>query len=95
MCHIVLFLVFLKCSVVRFKYVFGDMVRFETSEILHVNHLPLFDCLTNVKAWMASDPLNFNEDKTEDIIFGRRGNCSTSLTDLGSLEALVKSTITW
>lgn len=52
---------------------------------------PLLQCLDEVKSWMASNFLNFNENKTEVIIFGPSGNPNTSNFNLHSLEPFVKS----
>lgn len=49
----------------------------------------LLDCLTEVKAWMTSSCLNFNEDKTEVNIFGPGVNHSASSSDFNSLEPFV------
>lgn len=50
----------------------------------------LFQCLDEVKTWMASNVLNFNEEKTEVIIFGPSCNSSTPDLDLRSLVLFVK-----
>ena len=44
---------------------------------------PLLDCLDDIKAWMSLDFLNFNEKKTEVMVFG--GTSMTPLVELGSL----------
>ncbi len=44
---------------------------------------PLLECLHNLKAWMSQNFLNFNEKKTEVMVFG--GTSVTPLVDLGSL----------
>ncbi len=33
----------------------------------------LFECLTEVKCWLANNFLQLNEDKTEMILFGNKG----------------------
>lgn len=52
---------------------------------------PLLQCLGEVKSWMASNSLHFNENKTEVIIFGPSGNPNTSNFNLHSFEPFVKS----
>jgi len=43
----------------------------------------LLNCLKDIKAWMALNFLNFNDEKTEVIVFG--GTTGTPPIDLGSL----------
>lgn len=53
---------------------------------------PLLNCLDDLKAWMALNLLNFNEKKTEVMVFG-----CTSVTppiDLGSLAQYAKPIVT-
>lgn len=45
----------------------------------HCPLTPLFDCLCDVKAWLAQNFLKLNEDKTEVMLFG------SALIDLGPL----------
>lgn len=53
----------------------------------------LFDCLKDIKDWMALSFLHFNESKTEIMIFGP--NCTNKISniDLGPLVPYVKSTV--
>ena len=44
---------------------------------------PLLDCLDDIKAWMSLNFFNFNEKKTEVMVFG--GTSMTPLVELGSL----------
>ncbi len=43
---------------------------------------PLLNCLKNIKAWMALHFLNFNESKTEVLIFGPNGASDALHMDL-------------
>ncbi len=52
----------------------------------------LLKCLDDIKAWMAFNFLNFNDNKTEVMFFG--GTSGTPLPDLGSLTQYMKPTIT-
>lgn len=51
----------------------------------------LVKCLDEVKTWMASNFLTFNEDKTEVIIFGPSGNFNAPDLDLCNLTCAVKT----
>ncbi|KAL6485103.1 hypothetical protein MHYP_G00071480 [Metynnis hypsauchen] len=42
-------------------------------------------CLGDIKAWLALNFLNFNEKKTEVMVFGPSGSCESSSVDLGPL----------
>lgn len=53
----------------------------------------MLDCLKDIKAWMALIFLNFNESKTEVLIFGPSGACDAPHVDLWSLEPYVKPTV--
>uniref|UniRef100_A0A669CA98 Reverse transcriptase domain-containing protein n=1 Tax=Oreochromis niloticus TaxID=8128 RepID=A0A669CA98_ORENI len=55
---------------------------------------PLLDCLTDVKAWMAKNFLNFNDRKTEAILFGPNRFSHTPDVDLAALTSQLKSSIT-
>jgi len=52
----------------------------------------LLKCLDDLKAWMALNFLNFNDKKTEVMVFG--GTTGTPLVDLGFLAPVVKPIIT-
>uniref|UniRef100_A0A8C2EP51 Reverse transcriptase domain-containing protein n=1 Tax=Cyprinus carpio TaxID=7962 RepID=A0A8C2EP51_CYPCA len=52
----------------------------------------LLDCLDDIKAWMALNFLNFNDKKTEVMVFG--GTTGTPPVDLGSLAPYIKPSIT-
>ncbi len=52
---------------------------------------PLLLCLDDIKAWMALNFLNFNENKTEVMVFGPNG--SPSSVDLGPLALYMKPTV--
>lgn len=49
---------------------------------------PLLKCLDDIKAWMALNFLNFNDKKTEVMVFG--GTSVTPLVDLCALDQYVK-----
>uniref|UniRef100_A0A3Q3ALA8 Reverse transcriptase domain-containing protein n=1 Tax=Kryptolebias marmoratus TaxID=37003 RepID=A0A3Q3ALA8_KRYMA len=83
--------IFRKFNISFHSYADDTQIYFHWKHNHQFSLQPLLDCLTEVKAWMASNFLNFNENKTEVILFGSSGNCSTSLADLGSLEQFVKS----
>ena len=53
---------------------------------------PLLRCLDDIKAWMAINFLNFNEKKTEVMVFD--GTTGAPLIDLGSLAQFIKPTVT-
>ena len=53
---------------------------------------PLLECLHDIKAWMALNFLNFNEKKTEVMVFG--GTSVTPLVDLGLLAQYHKPIVT-
>lgn len=55
---------------------------------------PLFACLKDVKAWLASNFLNFNNRKTEVMVFTPSDSHVFLPADLGPLELFVKPTIT-
>jgi len=46
--------------------------------------VPLLECLKDIKAWMASNFLNCNEDKTDVIVFGP--SFASDILDLGYLQ---------
>lgn len=52
----------------------------------------LLKCLENIKAWMALNFLNFNEKKSEVMVFG--DNTQTPFVNLGSFVQYVESTVT-
>jgi len=52
---------------------------------------PLLNCLEDVETWMALNFLNFNEKKTEVMVFG--GTSVTPSVDLGSLAQYAKPII--
>ncbi|XP_042071436.1 uncharacterized protein LOC121812696 [Haplochromis burtoni] len=52
------------------------------------------DCLTDVKAWMAKNFLNFNDRKTEAILFGPNRSSHILDVDLAALTSQLKSSIT-
>uniref|UniRef100_A0A3B3WL78 Reverse transcriptase domain-containing protein n=1 Tax=Poecilia mexicana TaxID=48701 RepID=A0A3B3WL78_9TELE len=54
----------------------------------------LLACLGDIKAWLALNFLNFNENKTEVMVFGPSGSCESSSVDLGPLEEYFKPVIT-
>lgn len=54
---------------------------------------PLLLCLNDIKAWMALNFLNFNEKKTEVMVFGPSGSCEAPPVDLGPLALYVKPTV--
>uniref|UniRef100_A0A8C1LY92 Reverse transcriptase domain-containing protein n=1 Tax=Cyprinus carpio TaxID=7962 RepID=A0A8C1LY92_CYPCA len=54
---------------------------------------PLLRCLEDIKAWMASNFLKFNEDKTEIILFRPGGTINTPDVDLGDLKSYVKPVV--
>uniref|UniRef100_A0A3B3Y8S9 Reverse transcriptase domain-containing protein n=1 Tax=Poecilia mexicana TaxID=48701 RepID=A0A3B3Y8S9_9TELE len=54
----------------------------------------LLACLGDFKAWLALSLLNFNEKKTEVMVFGPSGSCESSSVDLGPLEEYFKPVIT-
>ena len=55
---------------------------------------PLLACLDDIKAWMALNFLNFNEKKTEVMVFGPNGSCEPlPPVDLGPLASYVKPTV--
>ncbi len=47
-------------------------------------------CLSDVKAWLSLYFLNFNESKTEIIVFGLSDSRSTPKVNLGDLTSSVK-----
>ncbi len=51
---------------------------------------PLMQCLEEIKAWMALNFLNFNENKTEVMLFTPGGICDSVDLDLGEFKPLVK-----
>lgn len=53
----------------------------------------LLECFKDIKAWMASDFFNLNENKTEVIIIGPSGIPDVRNLDLGILEPFVKVTV--
>lgn len=55
---------------------------------------PLLACLHDIKAWMSLNFLNFNEKKTEVMVFSGSGTSVTPLVDLGSLAQYHKQIIT-
>lgn len=54
----------------------------------------LLDYLKDIKAWLALNFLNFNEKKTEVIVFGPSGPCKSTPADLGPLETHFRPIIT-
>ena len=54
---------------------------------------PLLACLEDIKAWMALNFLNFNEKKTEVMVFGPSGLCEPPPVDLGPLAEFTKPTV--
>ncbi|XP_034562467.1 uncharacterized protein LOC117829052, partial [Notolabrus celidotus] len=54
---------------------------------------PLLACLEDIKAWMALNFLNFNEKKTEVMVFGPSGPCELPPVDLGPLAVYFKSKV--
>ncbi|MDG2555460.1 reverse transcriptase domain-containing protein, partial [Vibrio parahaemolyticus] len=54
---------------------------------------PLLSCLDDIKAWMALNFLNFNEKKTEVMVFGPSGLCKHPPVDLGPLADFLKPTV--
>ncbi len=50
----------------------------------------LLACLTDVKAWLSLNFLNFNGSKTEIIIFGPSASSVTPKVNLGGLSSAVK-----
>ncbi len=50
----------------------------------------LMSCLSDVKAWLSLNFLNFNESKTEIIVFGPSDSHSTPKVNLGDLSSSVK-----
>uniref|UniRef100_A0A669DV26 Reverse transcriptase domain-containing protein n=1 Tax=Oreochromis niloticus TaxID=8128 RepID=A0A669DV26_ORENI len=54
---------------------------------------PILECLKDIRAWLALNFLNFNEKKTEVIIFGPNGP-GVPPSDLGPLTSCVKSIVT-
>ncbi len=50
----------------------------------------LMSCLSDVKAWLSLHFLNFNESKTEIIVFGPSDSRSTLKVNLGDLTSSVK-----
>uniref|UniRef100_A0A669CTZ7 Reverse transcriptase domain-containing protein n=1 Tax=Oreochromis niloticus TaxID=8128 RepID=A0A669CTZ7_ORENI len=54
----------------------------------------LLDCLSDVKSWMAQNFLNFNERKTEAIVFGPNRSSDIPDVDLAALTPHLKSSIT-
>ncbi len=54
----------------------------------HCPLTPLFDCLCDVKAWLAQNLLKLNEDKTEVMVFG------SPLIDLGPLTEYERPKVT-
>ncbi len=50
----------------------------------------LMSCLSDVKAWLSLNFLNFNESKTEIIVFGPSDSRSTPKVNLGDLSSSVK-----
>lgn len=54
---------------------------------------PILECLKDIRAWLALNFLNFNEKKTEVIIFGPNGP-GVPPSDLGPLAWCVKSIVT-
>uniref|UniRef100_A0A3B5Q121 Reverse transcriptase domain-containing protein n=1 Tax=Xiphophorus maculatus TaxID=8083 RepID=A0A3B5Q121_XIPMA len=60
-----------------------------------VNTVPiLLECLDDIKTWMALNFLNFNERKTEVIIFDPGTTCKSTPVDLGPLSHYVKPFVT-
>uniref|UniRef100_A0A3Q3BY54 Reverse transcriptase domain-containing protein n=1 Tax=Haplochromis burtoni TaxID=8153 RepID=A0A3Q3BY54_HAPBU len=55
---------------------------------------PLMTCLDYIRAWLALNFLNFNEKKTELLVFGPSGPCESSSVDLGPLEVYFKPVVT-
>uniref|UniRef100_A0A3Q3JB93 Reverse transcriptase domain-containing protein n=1 Tax=Monopterus albus TaxID=43700 RepID=A0A3Q3JB93_MONAL len=53
---------------------------------------PLFDCLTDLKAWLAQNFLKLNEDKTECVLFGDLATFAAFNHDLGLLAHHFKTT---
>ena len=56
--------------------------------------IPLLECPKDVKAWMAFNFLNLNEEKTEVMVFGPSWACGVSSIDLGSMQPNVKPIVT-
>lgn len=49
----------------------------------------LFDCLTDIEAWMALNFLHFNENKTDVLFLGPSGACDAPRMPLCFLELYV------
>lgn len=47
-------------------------------------------CLTDVKAWLSLNFLNFNESKMEIIVFGPSDSLNAPKINLGGLSSCVK-----
>jgi len=58
----------------------------------HFSVKPLLRCLDDIKAWMTINLLNFNEKKTEVMVFV--GTTGPPLVVLGSLVQFIKPTVT-
>ena len=54
---------------------------------------PLLLCLDDIKTWMALNFLNFNEKKTEVMVFGPHSSCNPPSVDLGPLAQYTKPTV--
>ncbi len=54
----------------------------------------MLDCLSDIKAWIALNFLNFSDSKTEVIILRPSGACGSPELDLGSLGLFVKPVVT-
>ena len=55
--------------------------------------LPLLACLNDIKSWLALNFLNFNEKKTEVMVFGPNGSSDFPPAILGPLAPYVKPVI--
>uniref|UniRef100_A0A3Q3K1Z7 Reverse transcriptase domain-containing protein n=1 Tax=Monopterus albus TaxID=43700 RepID=A0A3Q3K1Z7_MONAL len=66
-----------------YRYADGIQIYLPLKATRGMSLQPLFDCLTDLKSWLALNFLNVNENKTECVLFGDLVNLTSSDQGLG------------